>query len=110
VVQQENQMNRHGKVLLAVLGVVFLVATGCQRQTASDTHAADEAAIRAADATTLTAAQAKDVDRVISNYAEDAVCLPPNAPMVQGKQSTSARAGHNFLLPLASALTGISKK
>jgi uncharacterized protein (TIGR02246 family) len=89
-------MNRQGKVPLAVLAVIFLVATGCQRQTASDTHAADEAAIRAADAATLKAAQAKDVDRVISNYADDAVWLPPNAPVVQGKQSI--RAGWSQVL------------
>lgn len=80
-------------VLLVTLGVSFLIA-GCQR--ISDAHAADEAAIRAADATTLKAAQAKDVDRVISNYADDAVWLPPGEPVVQGK--TAIRAGWSQFL------------
>jgi len=80
-------MNRLGLVPLAILSAVFPV--GCQ-QAPAGTHAADEAAIRAADATTLKAAQTKDVDRVISNYADDAVWLPPNAPVVQGKASIRA--------------------
>jgi uncharacterized protein (TIGR02246 family) len=92
-------MSRLGLVLLVILSFGFLM--GCQ-QAASDTHAADEAAIRAADATTLKAAQAKDVDRAISNYAEDAVWLPPNAPSVQGKQAI--RAGWSQLL----AIPGLS--
>ena len=92
-------MTRLRLVPLAILSVAFLI--GCQKS-ASDTRAADEAAIRAADATTLKAAQAKDVDRAISNYAEDAVWLPPNAPSVQGKQAI--RAGWSQLL----AIPGLS--
>ena len=92
-------MSRLRLVPLAILSTVFLI--GCQ-QAGSDTHAADEAAIRAADAATLKAAQAKDVDRAISNYAEDAVWLPPNSPSVQGKQAI--RAGWSQLL----AIPGLS--
>jgi uncharacterized protein (TIGR02246 family) len=84
-------MNRRGTRLLAVSVVVFLVAIGCQREAAApDTRAADEAAIRTADATTLKAAQAKDVDHVVINYAEDATWLPPNAPTVHGRDAIRA--------------------
>jgi uncharacterized protein (TIGR02246 family) len=92
----EDQMTSIRLVLLVILSVVFLTAGGCQRETASNTRATDEAAIRAADAAILQAANAKDANRVISSYAEDAVWLPPNAPIVQGKQSI--RAGWSQLL------------
>jgi uncharacterized protein (TIGR02246 family) len=68
---------------------------GCQRETA-DTRAQDEHAIREADAATLKAAQAKDVDGAVANYADDASWLPPNAPMVDGK--ASIRAGWSKLI------------
>jgi uncharacterized protein (TIGR02246 family) len=62
---------------------------GCQRETA-DTRARDERAIREADAATLKAAQAKDVDGAVANYAEDGYWLRPNAPMVNGKAAIRA--------------------
>src|ERR1700719_3856342 len=72
-----------------VLGSTFLVvslstATG---QNTSDTRAMAEAAIRAADAAGLKAAQAKDVAGATANYADDASWLPPHAPIVQGKEA-----------------------
>ncbi len=85
----------HRLRLISVVILAVVCVAGCQQAT-SDTHAADEAAIRAADAATLKAAQVKNVDRVISNYAEDAVWLPPNAPTVQGK--ASIRAGWSQFL------------
>ena len=81
-------MNWAPRAMLAMLSGIFLFTAGCRP--AADTHVADEAAIRAADAITLNAAQAKNVDQVISNYAEDAVWLPPNAPIVKGKQAIRA--------------------
>jgi uncharacterized protein (TIGR02246 family) len=75
----------------AVVAVIFSVCvfSGCQRDT-TDTRAQDERAIRAGDAATLKAAQAKDVDGAVANYAEDASWLPPNAAMVSGKASIRA--------------------
>jgi uncharacterized protein (TIGR02246 family) len=46
-----------------------------------------EAAIRAADAAGLKAAQAKDAAGATANYADDASWLPPHAPIVQGKEA-----------------------
>ena len=68
--------------LILALSVCF--CCGCQRE-AVDTRAQDERAIREADAATLKAAQAKDVDGAVANYAEDGSWLPPNAPIVNGK-------------------------
>lgn len=86
-------MNRHRSGLLLAVSVCFF--SGCQRETV-DTRAQDERAIREADAATLKAAQAKDVDRAVANYAEDASWLPPNAPMVNGR--VDIRAGWSKLI------------
>jgi len=86
-------MSRHRSTLLLALSVCF--CSGCQQE-AVDTRAQDERAIRQADAATLNAAQAKDVDGAIANYADDASWLPPNAPMVNGK--AAIRAGWSKLI------------
>jgi uncharacterized protein (TIGR02246 family) len=46
---------------------------------------ADELAIREIDAAWSRALQNKDLDQVISNYAEDASFLPPDEPIVVGR-------------------------
>ena len=80
-------MSRHRSALILALSVCF--CSSCQRETV-DTRAQDERAIREADAATLKAAQAKDVDGAVANYAEDGSWLPPNAPMVKGKAAIRA--------------------
>lgn len=75
-------MSWHRSGLILAVSVCFF--SGCQRETA-DTRVQDERAIREADAATLKAARAKDVDGAVANYADDASWLPPNAPMVNGK-------------------------
>jgi len=80
-------MSRLRSALILALSVCF--CSGCQRE-AVDTRAQDERAIREADAATLKAAQAKDVDGAVANYAEDGSWLPPNAPMVNGKAAIRA--------------------
>src|SRR5256884_8715827 len=86
-------MSCHRSALILAFSVCF--GSGCQRETA-DTRAQDERAIREADAATLKAAQAKDVDGAVANYAEDGSWLPPNAPMVNGK--AAIRAGWEKLI------------
>ena len=80
-------MSRHRSTLILALSVCF--CSGCQQETV-DTRAQDERAIREADAATLKAAQAKDVDGAVANYAEGGSWLPPNAPMVTGKAAIRA--------------------
>ena len=73
-----------------LLTLVMCCCVSCQKEPI-DSRAQDERAIRAADAATLKAAQANDVDGAVANYANDADWLPPNAPIVHGK--TAIRAG-----------------
>jgi len=77
--------NRSGTAI--VLAAAML--GGCKGEP-EDTRAQEEKAIRAADAAALKAAQAKNVDGTLANYAEDAAWLPPNAEMVTGKRSIRA--------------------
>ena len=73
-------------VSLLVVAITGL-ALGCQ-QPARDTRAEDEQAIRdAEDVQMLEAARAKDVERLMSFYAEDAVGFPAHAPMTRGKEA-----------------------
>lgn len=51
------------------------------------TRAADETAIRAASAAWSHAANAKDLDKAVSFYADDAVVLPNKAPVTRGKEN-----------------------
>lgn len=76
------------KALLLLFSVALVsLVPACQRQ-APGTRAADEQAIRtASDVDWLKAANAKDVERVLSFYADDALLLPPNAPIATGKEA-----------------------
>ena len=65
----------------AVIGVL-LAGTGC----ASAGRPADvQSQILRLDAEWSLAAQARDVDRVVSFWADDAIVLPPGSPAVAGK-------------------------
>jgi len=70
--------------------VIIGLALACQQPpppSPPDTRAADERAVREADAAWSKAAAAKDVEAYLSFFAEDALVLPPNAPMLTGKES-----------------------
>ena len=66
----------------AILAVIAV--TGCGQQV---DVAAEEAALRAADAEWLMAFEAKDVERMVFFYAEGASVFPPNAPIVTGREA-----------------------
>ncbi len=74
----------HTLTLVASLAVL----AGCNRQSPppaqQDTRATDEAAIGAASAEWAKAAAAKDLEKTLSYYADDASMFPPNAPIVTG--------------------------
>ena len=70
--------------------VLIGLALACQQPppaTPPDTRAADERAVREADAACLKAWAAKDVEGTVSFFAEDAVELQPNVPMLTGRES-----------------------
>jgi ketosteroid isomerase-like protein len=71
---------------LAVVICAFL-ASSCAPPAASDTRAADEAAIKALDDQWSATAAKNDLDGTVSFYSDDAVLLPPNAPIAKDHKS-----------------------
>ncbi len=68
---------------------LILLTSGCNQQTA-DTRAADESAVRDADAQWAKTAMANDLDGTVGYYCDDASMLPPNGPIATGKQAIRA--------------------
>jgi ketosteroid isomerase-like protein len=52
-----------------------------------DTRATDEAAVRAASAEWARVAAAKDLEKTLSYYADDASMFPPNLPIATGSEA-----------------------
>jgi ketosteroid isomerase-like protein len=74
--------------------------------------AADEAALKAATVSWLEAYNAGEVDKIVALYAEDAVLMPPHAPVAKGAaairafltaDTTGAKAAGVKLVPGTSA-------
>lgn len=61
-------------------------STAC-RSSATDSRAADESALRTLDEEWSRSVASRDVEKVISYYADDAVVMPPNIPTLTGKDS-----------------------
>lgn len=83
----------------AYLAGLAVVATLCTAEQQSGTRSEDERAIRATDAVTLKAAQQKNADAAAANYAEDATWLPPNAPVLKGRDGIRAGWAQLVALP-----------
>ena len=74
----------------ATLAACFIGLSACTQQTTQappDTRATDEASIRAASAEWAKVAAAKDLDKTLSYYADDASMFPPNAPVATGSEA-----------------------
>ncbi|MGO9588622.1 MAG: YybH family protein [Candidatus Acidiferrales bacterium] len=83
-------MMRIPRALIAATIVFAAYLTACSLSkppAPMDTRAADEAAIRAADAQFAKDAAAKDVDKCVALYMDDAVIFSPSAPAVIGKDN-----------------------
>jgi uncharacterized protein (TIGR02246 family) len=78
------------RVLLCSCLVLMVLVSGCNQQTQPDTHAADESAVKDADAQWSKTAGANDLDGTLAYYTDDASLLPPNAPIATGKQAIRA--------------------
>jgi len=74
-------------LLFPAVVALLLALTGCQQPApqAPDTRAADEAAIRAVFDDQLKAMAAMDAAKAASGYTDDAVFMPPGAPLIRGK-------------------------
>ena len=88
-------MNRREKgngFKLALFGclALLLLASACTPPPPPDTRAADEAAIRDADAQWSKTAGANDLEGTVAYYTDDATLLPPNEPIANGKQAIRA--------------------
>src|SRR5271169_4397369 len=83
---------KHPRFKLALCGclVMLLFASACTQPPPPDTRAADEAAIRAADAQWSKTAAAGDLEGTVAYYADDASVLAPNAPIASGKPAVHA--------------------
>ena len=71
-------------VLLFIVVGLLTASTACQKAQPPDTRAADEQAIRAAVADWSKAAEAKDLNKFVSFYAEDAAIFPQGMPIATG--------------------------
>ena len=71
--------------VLAVCCLLFLMP-GCSKEQ-PDTRAADQAAIRAADVAFSKAVETKQLEAAIAFYADEAVVMIPNAPMLSTKEA-----------------------
>jgi uncharacterized protein (TIGR02246 family) len=77
-------------LLLTPVIALMLALSACKQQPAPeapDTRPADEAAIRAACDEAVKAMAASDPAKAASFYADDAVGMVPDAPVVQGKEN-----------------------
>lgn len=71
--------------VLTVCCLLFLVP-GCSKEQ-PDTRAVDQAAIRAADVAFSKAVETKQLEAAIAFYADEAVVMIPNAPMLSTKEA-----------------------
>jgi uncharacterized protein (TIGR02246 family) len=95
------------------LGLVALIAvSACSSAPATVDTTADEAALKAATQSWLTAYNAGDVETIVSLYADDAVLMPPHAGVANGKaairefiakDSAGAKAAGVKLMPGAAS-------
>ncbi len=81
---------RGSRLALCACLALLLFASACTQPPQPDTRAADEAAVRDADAQWSKTAGSGDVDGTVSYYVDDASLLPPNAPIANGKQAIRA--------------------
>lgn len=88
-------------VIVSLYLAAMLVMVGCSssRAPGPDTRAADEAAVRKADADWVKAAQSKQLDNWVAYYADDAVVLPPNEKTATDKDSIRKLIGDLLSLP-----------
>jgi len=89
----------HSRLLLVWLGTIVTLACTPPVQPAPDTRAADEAAIREAETAWSKLAGAGQTDAVMSYYSDDAVSLPPHAPLASGKDAIRKGVSALFATP-----------
>lgn len=87
------------KSSLIILLLLLTLSTACQTQHTTDTRAADENTLRNLDAEWSKAAGAKDINKTVSYYSDDALVMPPNTPVLEGKEAARAMWSGMFRVP-----------
>ena len=78
------------KLAYGISLTLLLLAAACGPATPPDNRAADVTALRDLDAQWSKTAGTNDVDATVAYYSDDASLLPPNAPIITGKQAIRA--------------------
>ena len=81
----------------SVLAILSILA-GCNRAPANDSTA-DVIAVRAADSALQQAIEARDLDRIVAFYADDALLLPTAEPLISGKAAIREEWTHLLAIP-----------
>jgi uncharacterized protein (TIGR02246 family) len=93
-------MNRY---FTALLPLVLLAGCASSPQSSLRQNSAElaqaEAAIRAADAQWVAAAKAKDLEKTVSYWTDDATLISPDAAPIVGKQAIRDYVSHAFASP-----------
>ena len=90
-------MNRLALWTMPATVIVTMIA--CADRVESDSRSLDEAAIREADAASVKAIAAKQVNATVSYYDEEASILMPNAPIVTGREEIRKAWEQMFATP-----------
>ena len=102
-------------LLIPAIAMVLLAAcTQAPAPPPPDTRAADEKAIRDQETAAGQAWSAKDLDKILALYADDATLMLPNAPAMSGKAAMApalkgALADPNFALTIQNTSVEASK-
>jgi uncharacterized protein (TIGR02246 family) len=107
----------HNRYFWAAAFALTVILAGCQQAPpppAPDTHDADVKAIRDVDTASAQAFAAKDLNKVMAFYADDASRFPPDAPVVNGTAAIKAAwmpllADKNFSLTSATDKVDVAK-
>ena len=78
------------KSVLFVLGVVCLASACSNAQPGEEFGMKDQAALRERTAAFVKSFNAKDVAQVLDVYTENSVFMPPNQPVIRGKEPLKA--------------------
>lgn len=83
----------------ATCGCLVVATVACSGIAPTDSRSADEAAIRQADAASLQAIAAKQLEATVSFYDESASLLIPNAAMATGREEIRKAWLQMFAVP-----------
>jgi ketosteroid isomerase-like protein len=78
---------RFRTTLLFLVAPFAFVTTSCAPSTQGDSRAAEEAKLRALDQQWSATAARNDLEGTVAFYADNAVVLPPNAPIAADRKS-----------------------